>query len=137
MTRDQFLTEYLGECWHERGESTFREPDADYWCVKCQTHLKDCCGPINNNFSTWPAFGKLWEAAQKDEQWSEFWNDVYDQAGNEYQAKTTCLAWPEGKEMHASYFWQRYFTGDFGDSIVSPDRFATAWAKFKGWKEEK
>ena len=42
--RDKFLTESMGECWHE----------------------------FSNNFSTWEGFGKLWEWAVKQEWFSDF-----------------------------------------------------------------
>ena len=73
---NKFLTEAMGLGWHEYlkvsgdsihiplelncgscGEVVAREPDRI---------------EINNDFSTWQGFGKLWEWARKQDWWNEF-----------------------------------------------------------------
>lgn len=80
--RDKFLTEAMGECWHEwDGGNTkpYHDGAKIYFC-KCgecvvydefysftkdvNKHFK-----IANNFSTWDGFGKLWEWCHKQEWW--------------------------------------------------------------------
>jgi hypothetical protein len=118
MTRDEFLTtEVLKECWHEWGFTPYRHNDhnANWKCNKCGiTALWEDDIPAPNDFSTWEGFGKLWEAAQKDEQWIDFLMKQRD-------AEPT---------MMETWAW----TGII-KNIINPDRFATAWAKFKGWEE--
>lgn len=48
--RDKFLTEQMGEAWYE-------SKDGLGWKV------------WNDDFSTWDAFGKLWEWSQKQPFW--------------------------------------------------------------------
>ena len=74
-------------------------------CTKCGS--KDY-PPVM--FSTWLGFGKLWEAAQKDKEWIEFLNWAHE--GLNEIAACDLIEW-----------------------LIGPDRFATAWAKFKGWEE--
>jgi hypothetical protein len=100
--RDKFLTEYLGECWHE----IYRPLDLSKpLCKKCGTQLyldlRD-----NNNFSTWEGFGKLWEWCQKQEWWIP--RDIW--AG--YTAY----------KDHGRY--------KIGDAFIHPDRFADVIYRF-------
>lgn len=65
--RDKFLTEVMGICWHE--QPIKREP----YCIKCKQrrgHL--VFTPNNVRFHTWPAFGLLFEWAQKQEWFAQF-----------------------------------------------------------------
>jgi hypothetical protein len=73
--RDKFLTEAMGECWHEHntthpikswGSCTCGSDFVSHWSL--QDHLIN----INPNFSTWEGFGKLWEWAWKQEWWASF-----------------------------------------------------------------
>ena len=64
--RDRFLTEAMGECWHEfdAEPSLFGEwEDESNYCNKCSYRkgLNDVL-PVNN-FSSWEDFGKLWDWA--------------------------------------------------------------------------
>ncbi len=62
--QNKFLTEAMGECWHDWTNKYFR-------CAHCDTHMGEVTGQYksnlsdakfaNNDFSTWPGFGKLWE----------------------------------------------------------------------------
>lgn len=67
VERDKFLTEAMGECWHE----VLRPMDTIPHCKKCGIRLfldtQD-----NSDFSTWPGFGKLWEWAMQQE-WFPEW----------------------------------------------------------------
>lgn len=65
MTKDQFIVEALGECWHEAGVTW--NPNQAYICLKCMVWTKG-----NPEFSTWSGFGWLWERFQKHERWEEF-----------------------------------------------------------------
>ena len=122
MTRDQFLTEWLGECWHE-WELQIEDagPYAKfgewlYKCSKCEAHSNENMSDrmvVRPSFSTWPGFGKLWEAAQKDE-------DEWDKFVRWY--------WKEQWDITSGWI-------GISQTMVHPDRFADAWAKFKGWKE--
>lgn len=60
--RDKFLTELIGECWHN-----VRYDPPNWWCDKCKNNL---LAGRNNDFSTWEGFGKLFEWGQKQE-WYE------------------------------------------------------------------
>ena len=65
MTRNQFLTEWLGECWHEPydvGQRSLGDSHHNYYCSKCKKEVSR--DGSHQPFSTWPGFGKLWEAAE-------------------------------------------------------------------------
>ena len=75
--RDKFLTEALGECWHTNSADwEFRAP----WPYRClcgygtdyKVELDQHCCDSQPDFSTWEGFGKLWEWAQKQDWWCEF-----------------------------------------------------------------
>lgn len=75
--RDKFLTEAMGECWHEYNEEISDK------CCKCEEDIlpyvkawlatpENKAEPVIErlfNFSTWEGFGKLWEWAMKQEWW--------------------------------------------------------------------
>ena len=63
IERDKFLTEAMGECWHE-------DVNAFGICGKCQAH-----NYITYNFSTWEGFGKLWEFVKTQKWWYEKMQD--------------------------------------------------------------
>lgn len=60
---NKYLTEAMGECWHENGQGECRFTYASK-CIHCQVEIGK---PIirkyaqNNDFFTWQGFGKLWE----------------------------------------------------------------------------
>lgn len=82
--RDKFLTEAMGECWHE---TFFREYGLTIETIRGEFIEKNCtCGRItrigksysakdqqplcsNQSFSSWEGFGKLWEFCQKQKWW--------------------------------------------------------------------
>jgi len=59
LERDEFLTEAMGGCWHERAHRYPFHPSYNR-CAKCCKQLE-----FNSkaywDFSTWEGFGKLWE----------------------------------------------------------------------------
>ena len=71
------LTEFLGECWHEKsGKSYFpigikgipRGPES-YLCAKCNTKFYD---NQFRTFTTWEDLGALQEKLVEAERWWEF-----------------------------------------------------------------
>lgn len=69
LKRDKFLTEQLGECWHDVQPTKFFSDGCpvSIRCSKCNEPAT-----IYNNFSTWKDFGKLWKWAQKQTWWKKF-----------------------------------------------------------------
>lgn len=64
--RDKFLTEAMGECWHDMIYNELGDRYSKlYMCMKC-TH-QDNSITLDNDFSTWEGFGLLWEWSQKQE----------------------------------------------------------------------
>lgn len=108
--RDKFLTEAIGECWHDwKVVETyfFEEFGRDvsvFECSKCGDFISggDFETPYQINFSTWGSFGKLWEWVQKKEWWSDF---IVEMMGCHYD--------PVNLIMH-----------------IHPDRFADALYEF-------
>lgn len=80
--RDAFLTEQMGECWHDLYQHCRH---CNPYCRKCNQEIYDG----NNDFSTWEGFGKLWEWVQKQEWWNDFVLDnrgeVHPTSINHYQ----------------------------------------------------
>ena len=62
--RDNFLTEAMGDCWHEWTEDL--DEYTDFTCLKCGKQVFDI-EVANTDFSTWEGFGKLWEWSQKQD----------------------------------------------------------------------
>jgi hypothetical protein len=63
---NKYLTEAMGECWHECGEvlgDSLHIP-MTIKCIKCGTLMileNSCEQVLNNDFFTWEGFGKLKE----------------------------------------------------------------------------
>lgn len=63
--RDKYLTEAMGFCYHTiEAAETFPR----YGCSKCGLDVDDC---IDNDFSMWEDFGRLWEWAIDQEWWDD------------------------------------------------------------------
>ena len=81
---DQFLTEAMGECWHEMPQEFYDDKRGNpnfYHCTKCDLGFGDC--GEKNNFFTWIGFEKLWKWAQKQDWWhKEF---LYDRIEDDIQ----------------------------------------------------
>jgi hypothetical protein len=61
-TRDKFIVEWFGECWHE-----YLLGGLTNACGKCgQKYYK------NRDFSTWSDFGWLWGKCIKQDWWIDF-----------------------------------------------------------------
>ena len=61
----KFLTEAMGKDWSE----PYLEDYADYGKGRTNLRIVD----RNRAFTTWTDFGWLWEWAQKQEWWPDFW----------------------------------------------------------------
>ncbi len=109
IDRDKYLTEAMGLCWHEENK---QRKDVLRCVCSNQNHynytLERHIEKSNPNFSTWSAFGTLWEFAIKQEWWMEFWV----KEGQFYKnsvAKAPVVIWNE---------------------LINPDKFADALYKF-------
>lgn len=109
--RDKFLTEQMGECWHE-WEQVYNEGGS-----KCKTCGKYWPLPPDEetrkviqgcNFSTREGFGKMWEWAKGHEWWATF-------TGPLYGPKVNNSALPIFNDV---------------DYAINPDRFADAVYEF-------
>ena len=102
--RDKFLTEAMGECWHDVMDATL-DGYPVLQCSKCKVYVGDMSEVeyINRtNFSSWEGFGKLWEWSQKQEWWGYFVHKQY------------CK---KGKQLTVDELLQ---------NLINPDRFADA-----------
>lgn len=64
IERDKFLTEAMGECWHDsftRHEETFDNRYVSYTCDKCGIESSYAPSFPHIEFNEWWGFGKLWE----------------------------------------------------------------------------
>lgn len=73
--RDKFLTEAMGECWHEYETrdifiDSFFGSHLYNFCTKCNITDKDA--KPYTNFSTWDSFGKLYSWCKEQEWWTMF-----------------------------------------------------------------
>lgn len=103
--RDKFLTEAMGECWHEFDvNSPARHENWDGFAIQYSGHWNDCtkCGEDhieevanNSGFDTWAGFGKLWEWSKTQEWWADFMSRDVDAV-------------------------------DFYESLIEPDHYADA-----------
>lgn len=83
--RDKFLTEQMGEFWHERLTG-----------YDCSCGGKIYWNQCNNiGFSTWEGFGKLWEWAQKQEWFENFrvFNHYHDDEDNYLESRHDVAEW--------------------------------------------
>jgi hypothetical protein len=97
--RDRYLTEQMGKCWHEW--------DKHEICVKCYLpmNIRDLSYRENEDFSTWPSFGILWEWATKEEWWYDFYL----------------------RELNNAYRKNPKFMFDF---LINPDHFSNSVYEF-------
>jgi len=132
-TSDQQLFEKVkrdGECWHEWGG------DLNHIvCVKCHTlfhtHIfKWVFTTRIPDFTTPEGFFWLWERMSEKQEWPDFWDFIYEKAGEAYLIKTK-------KEMHPSMFWQIYLAGIFMQErcLINPLKFRAVLMEFWGIKE--
>lgn len=64
--REKFLTEAMGECWHEKVSEFF----PGVICISCGAYSED--DNYRYDFSTPEGFFKLWKWAQKQTWWKKF-----------------------------------------------------------------
>ena len=77
MERDNFLTEAMGECWHEKTNTVAGNNVIGFMLCTCGDWYGEFdCGKKSIDFSTWQGFGKLWEWSQKREWWGQFVEDT-------------------------------------------------------------
>lgn len=60
IERNIFLTEVLGQCWHEYNRPAFLGDQ----CIKCKNVFLGTSNAAQLDFSSWEGFGKLWEWIQ-------------------------------------------------------------------------
>ena len=69
---NKFLTEEMGDCYHEFNSLTNNEGGTGFICDTCEESFEGDVGEIKlqtrNDFLTWEGFGLLWEWAST-EQW--------------------------------------------------------------------
>jgi hypothetical protein len=121
MTRDQFLTEMMGECWHEWGCSLKLESVA---CIKCGESFFD-----NTDFSTPEGFFRLWNYCKEQEWWGEF---IYTYGRDLTLSLDNVKNKPRGQQISKL---DNPFEYHLLNTIVHPDTFANAIAIFKGWEK--
>ena len=123
IERDQFLTIQMGECWHERVCVESGPMFSIFRCANCNakwgnSYTKDneYSELINNDFSTWNGFGKLW---------------------NWCKEQKVINVWTGKKDFSMIEMIMR--NGEFGHdlSLINPDKFANAVYDFlKGESNE-
>jgi len=76
MKRDEYLTEKMGLCWHEKKWCGFSAlMGMEYaGCKYCgfKDHIPAGLDFPNIDFSTWQQFGQLWEWSIKQDWWGSF-----------------------------------------------------------------
>jgi|LGVE01.1.fsa_nt_gb hypothetical protein len=124
--RDKFLTEAMGECWHDNEEDVIQpfpkdenDPGEVMRCTKCEMGYPLRYGEIyraslhRRNFSIWEDFGKLWNWAQQQEWFKKLLVSSNILCGYEMSidfAETVGVSLP--------------------DELIHPDRFADAVYNF-------
>ena len=136
LERDKYLTEMLGECWSSPyyfvSRAIYGEPrafgnlgpfirrDNVFQGTKeeCEIFIRANLGyedqevkrkkVINNNFSTWTGFGKLWSWAKEQDWWPSF-KEISIGVDDEFNI-------PDGWPIDEEY--------------IDPDKFADALYKF-------
>lgn len=68
---NKFLTEAMGDCYHDWEMTSDTPPFRTYDCKNCG--IGPSINPSDNtDFLTWKGFGKLWEWAIRQEWWEKF-----------------------------------------------------------------
>ena len=109
-SRDKFLTELMGGCWHEPELFPEERIRRHHRCSKCKKHIQETGG--NPDFSTWGYFGVLWR-------WVRQWND---------ENFSQFMGYLAGSEQGGTVAFMPV-------DKIDPDTFANEIAKFWGWKE--
>lgn len=119
MTLDEFLTEMMGECWHEpvwnRCE-TCKDGRYGTPCSKCGNRVEPT-EPYHPDFSTPADAYRLMQWVMTQEWWREFSEAMFHKFCHDFN--TT--------EWNQMGFVKWLFS--------DPDRFATLVAEYRGWHE--
>jgi hypothetical protein len=119
-SRDKFLTEKMGACWHGLLPNNWMSklplggrlpPDVNtshYRCSRCGEYTDKSPIEVNPNFSDWPGLGILWNWAKEQEWIDRFYIRL----------------------------WKIHIRG-LPSEFIDPYTFATELAKFLGWEGEK
>lgn len=99
--RDKFLTEAMGECWHEGVHPLLKST-----CTKCGAEFTQTIQIIHRNFSTWRDFGYLWDWANNQEWWQY---EFYENEKHSFKTNTC-----------NDTIWS------FDITLINPDKFADA-----------
>lgn len=114
--RDKYLTEAMGECWHE---DNGMELAAYTSCLNCGVVLRVNDDGLlleikrNTDFSTWQGFGKLWE-------WAKSHGARWAMAGELQCGRSSVNG---GKFL------------SLPEELINPDRFANAVFEFLKGRE--
>ena len=76
--RDKFLTEAMGEQWHENTGEVAGNNVIGFTLCSCGKWWGQFGCLENTNFSAWTGFGMLWEWAQEKRWWHKFAADYLD-----------------------------------------------------------
>lgn len=107
LERDKYLTEAMGEHWHEHTMT------CGYTMTRLGEYISDIkTTSYTNDFSTWAGFGKLWEWAQKQ----DWWEDFYQYELCEYSITTSTLC-------NSGTDTDHYI---FDTQFINPNSFANA-----------
>jgi len=123
MTRDQFLTEMMGECWHVLDQNAPEDEDIPI-CIHCSHNVGDLgkgwhweyppnsveyrC-PDRPDFSLWPDKGRLIDFVMGQEWWREFLRWVFG------------VKYGDGSDFD----FHKYLLTNFTDLV----------AEYRGWKK--
>lgn len=120
MTRDQFLCEMIGECWHEFDNGWVFDGD-EYCniCVKCGNgYFSKTRGYTNHDFSAPADAYRLMQFVMAQEWWCKFVEFAWGR----------CIFSEAYNFTHEAYFTKWLFS--------DPDRFAGLVAEYRGWRND-
>ena len=111
---NRFLTEWMGECWHEWERD--REGRATI-CKKCKVTFQGSKNTYGFDWTSRERFLDLWDKAKESEEWDKFIAHL-----------TMFTKRPNLEEVII------IINGVF--DLISQPTFAEEMAKFLGWKED-
>ena len=109
---NRFLTEWMGQCWHEWERD--REGRATI-CKKCKVTFQGSKNTYGFDWTSRSTFLDIWDKARESERWGKFIQFLWSEWVN--------------------YPHHNTFNERFVDLIAQPT-FAEEWARFLGWKED-
>ena len=77
---NKFLTEWMGDCYHEFKNCMANQGGDGFICDICEESFKGTSVALieiqtRNDFLTWEGFGLLWGWANEQDWWDDFWID--------------------------------------------------------------